>query len=144
MYHYAIRFEDCGSAGVALSCRDLPELNSSAPTAGRAESEALDAIETTLSIYVDQRRAIPEASAPQTGERVIYLPAATVAKIELWNALRAKDMRKADLARLLGIHPVQADRLTDFLHPSKMGSLERALAKLGRRLTVGSEALRTA
>jgi antitoxin HicB len=67
-------------------CRDLPELNSYGDDRESAISEALDAIEKTLSIYVDQRRVIPVASAPEAGEHVVRLPAVTVAKIELWNA----------------------------------------------------------
>jgi predicted RNase H-like HicB family nuclease len=43
-------------------CRDLPELNSYGNDRESAISEALDAIETTLSIYVDQRRVVPVAS----------------------------------------------------------------------------------
>jgi len=139
MYHYALRFEPT-DAGVAVFCRDLPELTSYGETIAHALQEALDAIETTLSIYVDQRRAIPKASAAREGERVIYLPVASVAKIELWNAMQEQGMRKADLCRLLGISPPQADRLVDFLHPSKISTLESALAKLDKRLMVYAEA----
>jgi len=139
MYHYALRFEPT-EAGIAVFCRDLPELTSYGETIAHALQEAVDAIETTLSIYVDQRRAIPKASAAREGERVIYLPVATVAKIELWNAMQEQGMRKADLCRLLGISPPQGDRLVDFLHPSKISTLESALAKLDKRLMVYAEA----
>jgi len=140
MYDYAIRFETDTAPGLAVFCRDLPELNSYGDDEPHAVSEAVDAIETTLSIYVDQRRAIPQASAPQKGERVIHLPAVTVAKIVLWNTMMEKDMRKADLRRLLGVHQVQGDRLVDFLHTSKMEQVESALAALGKRLAVTVEA----
>jgi antitoxin HicB len=140
MYDYAIRFEQDSAPGVAVFCRDLPELNSYGDDREHAISEALDGIESALSIYVDQRRAIPEASAPQAGEHVVHLPAVTVAKIALWNAMMERDMRKADLCRLLGVHQAQGDRLVDFLHTSKMEQLESALAALGKRLSVSVEA----
>jgi antitoxin HicB len=140
MYDYAIRFEKDGKSGVAVFCRDLPELNSYGDDEAHALSEAVDAIETTLSIYVDERRAIPEASPAQPGEQVIYLPAVTVAKIVLWNTMIERDMRKADLRRLLGVHQVQGDRLVDFLHTSKMEQIEAALAAMGKRLNVSVEA----
>ena len=74
MYDYAIRFEQDDSApGVAVFCRDLPELNSYGDDKAHAISEAVDAIESTLSLYVDQRREIPAASQAQPGERVIHL-----------------------------------------------------------------------
>ncbi|MEL4167280.1 type II toxin-antitoxin system HicB family antitoxin [Pseudomonas sp. ZS001] len=139
MYDFAIRFEQ-DATGVAVFCRDLPELNSFGDDVDHAIREAMDAIETTLSLYVDQRRAIPAASAPQEGEHVVHLPAVTVAKIALWNELIARDMRKADLCRLLGIAQTQGDRLVDFLHTSKMEALENALAALGKRLSVSVEA----
>lgn len=104
MYDYAIRFEEDSAPGLAILCRDLPKLNSYGEDRKSAISEALDAIETTLSIYVDQRRVIPVASAPEAGEHVVRLPAVTVAKIALWNAMKQRDMRKADLCRLLGVH----------------------------------------
>ena len=135
MYDYAIRFEESSASGLAMFCRDLPELNSYGDDRESAISEALDAIETTLSIYVDQRRVIPVASAPEADEHVVRLPAVTVAKIALWNAMMERDMRKADLCRLLGVHQAQSDRLVDFLHTSKIEQLEAALKAFDLRLS---------
>ncbi|ROM84859.1 transcriptional regulator [Pseudomonas brassicacearum] len=139
MYDFAIRFEQ-DATGVAVFCRDLPELNSFGDDVEQAIREAMDAIETTLSLYVDQRRAIPLASAPQEGEHVVHLPTVTVAKIALWNEMIARDMRKADLCRLLGVAQTQGDRLLDFLHTSKMEALENALSSLGKRISISVEA----
>lgn len=130
MYNYAIRFEKDTAPGLAVFCRDLPELNSYGDDREHAVSEAVDAIETTLSIYVDQRRVIPEATPAQEGEEMIYLPAVTTAKIYLWNEMMARGMRKADLCRLLNVSQTQGDRLVDFLHTSKMEQIESALAAL--------------
>ncbi|SEC00440.1 antitoxin HicB [Pseudomonas mohnii] len=140
MYDYAIRFERDDTPGLAVFCRDLPQFHSYGDDEQHALSEAVDGIETTLSIYVDERRAIPAASAPEAGERVVHLPAVTVAKIALWNAMMDRDMRKADLCRLLGVHQAQGDRLVDFLHTSKMEQLEAALSALGKRLAISVEA----
>ncbi|KJZ66830.1 type II toxin-antitoxin system HicB family antitoxin [Pseudomonas fluorescens] len=135
MYDYAIRFEEDSAPGLAMFCRDLPELNSYGDDRESAISEALDAIETTLSIYVDQRRVIPVASVPEAGEHVVRLPAVTAAKIALWNAMMERDMRKADLCRLLGVYQAQGDRLVDFLHTSKIEQLEVALKAFDLRLS---------
>lgn len=140
MYSYAVRFETDDTPGIAVFCRDLPELNSYGNDEKHALREALDGIETVLSLYVDQRRAIPPASPTEPGEHVVHLPVATVAKIELWNAMVERGMRKADLRRLLGVAQNTSDRLVDFLHPSKIESLEQALAALGKRLVVSSVA----
>lgn len=136
MYSYAINFMTGDTPGLAVFCRDLPEFNSFGDDREHAISEAVDAIETTLSLYVDQRRKIPEATPAHPGEEVIYLPAVTLAKIYLWNEMMARDMRKADLCRLLGVSQTQGDRLVDFTHTSKMEQLEVALDRLGLHLTV--------
>lgn len=138
MYNYAIRFEQDTAPGLAVFCRDLPELNSYGDDREHAISEAVDAIETTLSIYVDQRRSIPAASPAESGEETIYLPAVTTAKIHLWNEMMMRGMRKADLCRALGVSQTQGDRLVDFLHATKMEVLEDVLARFGVRLQLSS------
>ncbi|WP_315972046.1 hypothetical protein [Pseudomonas fluorescens] len=142
MYDYAIRFEQGSNApGVAVFCRDIPEFNSYGDNRQHAICEAVDGIESALSIYVEERRSIPQSSAPQANEHVVRLPAVTVAKIVLWNAMMERDMRKADLCRLLGIHQAQGDRLVDFLHTSKMEALETALGALNVKLRLAQEAI---
>lgn len=47
---------------------------------------------------------------------------------------------KAELARKLGVNLPQVDRLVDFLHNSKIESVEHALELLGRRIRVIVEA----
>lgn len=143
MYNYAIRFERDDTPGLAVFCRDLPQFNSYGDDEKHALKEAVDGIETTLSIYVDERKVIPQASPPESGELVVYLPAVTVAKIALWNAMMDRGMRKADLCRALGVSQTQGDRLVDFLHTSKMEQLEAALAAVGKRILVSVESLFT-
>lgn len=140
MYDYAVRLETDDTPGIAVFCRDLPELNSYGTDEDHALHEALEGIESVLSVYVDQRRAIPPATPALPGEHVVRLPVAVVAKIELWNAMVERGMRKADLRRLLNVSQPVSDRLVDFLHGSKIESLEQALAALGKRLVVSSVA----
>lgn len=137
MYDFAIRFEEDGSApGVAVFCRDLPELNSFGDDRQHAISEAIDAIESALSIYVEQRRAIPAATPAEEGEVVVHLPAVTIAKIALWNEMMRRGMKKAELCRQLGVSQTTGDRLVDFTHTSKMEQLEKALDVLNSPVRV--------
>ncbi|WP_258028856.1 type II toxin-antitoxin system HicB family antitoxin [Pseudomonas protegens] len=139
MFDYPVTIHEDENPGVAVTCDDLPEFNSAGDDVADALRESVDGIETALSIYVDQRRVIPKASDPKPGQHVVRLPAVTVAKIVLWNEMMARDMRKADLCRLLGLAQTQGDRLVDFLHTSKMEAIEKALNALGRRLVVTTE-----
>lgn len=140
MYDYPVTMLEDENPGVGVICDDIPEFNSAGDDVADALRESVDGMETALSFYVDDRRAIPVASAPKPGQYVLRLPAVTVAKIVLWNTMIERDLRKADLCRLLGIRQTQGDRLVDFLHTTKMESLEEALAALGKRLAVSVEA----
>ncbi len=139
MYQYPLELHE-ESTGVWLSCLDVPEMNASGDTLDEALAEALDGMESALSLYVEQRRKIPPASVPQARNPVLRLPALTVAKIMLWNALLDEGMSRAELARRLGCSRQVVDRLVDFLHSSKIEQVERALAVLGLHLSLTVQA----
>ncbi|MFP3368208.1 MULTISPECIES: type II toxin-antitoxin system HicB family antitoxin [unclassified Pseudomonas] len=105
-------------------------------------ANAVDGLVLALSIYVDQKRAIPPAT--EAGDHIVRLSGVTVAKIALWNELVRSGKTRADLASMLGISPTAAGRLVDFEHTSKLESLEEALAKFGVRLQVIPTALQAA
>jgi antitoxin HicB len=110
-----------------------------AVTFGEDESDALlravDALETVLAAGMDDREDIPLPS-PAAGRPCAVLPALTAAKVLLYRAMREGGVRKADLARRLGWHGPQIDRLLDLNHASRLDQIEAALAALGKRLTV--------
>ncbi|WP_122423280.1 type II toxin-antitoxin system HicB family antitoxin [Pseudomonas viridiflava] len=138
MYQYPLELHQ-EPTGVWLSCPDIPEMNASGDTLDEALDEALNGMESALSLYVDQRRKIPQASAVAGSGPVVRLPALTVAKIMLWNSLLDEGVSRAELARRLGCTRQVVDRLVDFLHTSKIEQVERALAELGRRITLTIE-----
>ena len=74
--------------------------------------------------------------SPAAGRPCAVLPALTAAKVLLYRAMREAGVRKADLARRLGWHGPQIDRLLDLNHASRLDQIEAALAALGKRLTV--------
>ena len=73
---------------------------------------------------------------PSKGRNLVSLPVQTEIKAKLYEAMRAKGVRKAALARKLGWHPPQVDRLFDLRHNSKIGQLEAAFEALGAQLDV--------
>jgi antitoxin HicB len=110
-----------------------------AVTFGDDESDALlravDALETVLAARIDDREDIPLPS-PAANRPSVVLPALTAAKVLLYRAMRERGVRKADLARRLGWHGPQIDRLLDLNHASRLDQIEAALAALGKRLTL--------
>lgn len=135
MFDYPVTLHhDVGS--VWISCDDVPELNSAGDNVDEALLDAVDCLETALSLYVDQRRPVPLASPAKPGQPVVRLPALSAAKVALWNAMQAQGVTKAEMARRLGVNRPQVDRLVDLLHSSKIEQVEHALAILGQRLAV--------
>jgi antitoxin HicB len=120
-----------------VTCPDLPEVT----TFGEDEHDALlrarDAIEEALAARIAHREAIP---APSRGKGLrVALPALTALKVELYRAVSEDRVRKAELARRLGIHGPQVDRLFDLRHASQLSQLEAAFQVLGRRLLIDVE-----
>lgn len=132
---YAVKITRHDGAFIA-SCRDLPAFNSVGDSLEEALQESVDAIALVLQWHMDERQSIPPASEKKRGEYWVALPALDVAKIGLYEAMQTKRMRKADLARLLGVHAPQVDRLLSLTHKSKLEQVEDALAKLGYRVNV--------
>lgn len=119
-----------------VECPDIPYAHSAGDDEGEALLNAQDAIESALEIYFEEKRPVPLPSQPAAGQPVVRLPALITAKVLLWNEMQAQGIRKSDLARRLGCHMPQVDRLLDLRHSSKIELLEAALAKLGRCLDV--------
>jgi antitoxin HicB len=116
---------------------DFPEANSVGDNLEDALKNAVDALESALEIYFDERRPVPAPSMPEPGQHVVALPALETAKVLLWNEMYAQKVRKADLARMLNVHTPQIDRLFDLKHSSKIEFVEQAAKVLGKTLVVG-------
>ena len=113
---------------------------SEAITFGADEDEALlnamDALETGLSFYVDARKPLPVPSKPKRGQKTVRPTALECAKLGVYQAMTEQGMKKAELARRLGWHMPQVDRLFDLRHASKMDRIEAAAGVLGKRVFV--------
>ena len=65
------------------------------------------------------------------------MPALSAMKAELYRAFRESGIRKADLARRLGIPTANVDRLFDLKHHSRIDQIEAAFKAVGKKLTIG-------
>lgn len=132
MFNYAIKVHK-EKDHYWSECRDIPEAHSAGDTLDELLVNALEGIQLALGIYQNQYKEIPLASPPVEDEQIIYLPVLTVAKIHLWNAMRKKGMKKADLTRLLNSAQSKTERLLNFSHNSKIEHIEHALNLLDER-----------
>lgn len=133
---YPVILEPQPEGGFVVTFPDVPE----AITQGEDEDEALlyavDALETALSFYVEARRPLPGASRPEGAQKTVRPSALEAAKLGVYQAMVEQGVKKAELARRLGWHMPQVDRLFDLRHASRLDQLEAAARALGRRLEV--------
>jgi len=130
---YPVKLTDTDGV-VMVTCPDLPEFSSVGDSTDEALREAVDGIESMLQMYMQDRRDIPAPGARKRGQHLVCLPPLSVAKIGLYQAMQIRRMRKTDLARLLGVHLPQVDRLLDLRHRSKLEQVEAALNAVGYRI----------
>lgn len=133
---YPATFTPAAEGGFVVTFRDIPE----AITQGDDEAEALDmaadALVTAMDFYFEDRRPVPAPSAAQAGERLVALPLSVSAKVLLLNAMIERNVRPADLARLMGITPQEVTRVLDLSHNTKIDTVAAAMAALGKELEV--------
>jgi antitoxin HicB len=125
MWQYPVKLSRDINSTILVDFPDVAE----AHTYGEDEAlmHALDALETTLSLYIDDRRDIPKASPVKRRGKFVMVPALTEAKLALYSAMRA---------RRLNWHLPRIDRLLDLLHSSRLDPLEPASRALGKRITI--------
>jgi len=131
---YPIKLVPDDNRTVLVTAPDFPEVITFGDNREDALVRAVDAIETALMGRFSEREDIPRPG--KTGKDFAVLPALTAAKLSLYWAMREDRVGKAALARKLGWHLPQIDRLLDLNHASRLDAIEAALAALGRTLEI--------
>ncbi len=132
MLAYPIVLEDDHGAVLATS-PDFPELTTFGDDREEALARAGDALEEAIAARIHDRRDIP---APSRGEIAAVLPTLTSVKVMLYQGMRDQGVGKAELARRLGWHMPQVDRVLDVNHHSRLDQMDAALGAIGKRLQV--------
>ncbi len=113
---------------------DIPE----AITFGMDEDEALlqavDALESALTFYIEDRKLLPSPSKPKKGQKTVRPSALECGKLGVYQAMTEQGIKKSELARRLGWHMPQIDRLFDLRHASKLDQIEAAASVLGKHV----------
>lgn len=134
--NYPVVLRPAEEGGYVLTFPDVPEAISQAEDYDEALLRAVDALETALEFYTDEGAALPIASKPKRGQAVVRPSALACVKLCIYQAMRDEGVRKSELARRLGWHMPQVDRLLDLNHASRLDQAEAALNVLGRKLEV--------
>jgi antitoxin HicB len=119
---------------VMVTFADVPE----AITFGLDEDEALrqavDALESALTFYIEDRKPLPTPSKPKRGQKTVRPSALECGKLGVYQAMTEQGIKKSELARRLGWHMPQIDRLFDLRHASKLDQIEAAASVLGKHV----------
>ena len=134
MLSYPIELEDDDGTILATS-PDFPELTTFGDDREEAKERAVDALEEAIAARIHLGQEIP---SPSRGRQRATLPTLTAIKVILYQGMRDQEIGKAELARRLGWHLPQVDRVLDVHHRSRLDRMDAALRAIGRRLEVSA------
>ena len=132
MIAYPITLENDDGTVLATS-PVFPELTTFGEDPEEAIARAVNALEEAIAARIHDRKDIP---SPSRGKTFALLPTLTSVKVMLYQDMREQGIGKAELARRLGWHLPQVDRVMDVQHRSRLDQMEAALGAIGRRLHV--------
>lgn len=118
---------------VLVTSPDFPELTTFGMDRDEAKARAVDALEEAIAARIHDGLDIP---LPSKGRDVAVLPTLTAVKVMLYRGMREQGVGKAELARRLGWHLPQVDRVLDVQHNSRMDQMDAAMGAIGRHLYV--------
>lgn len=134
---YPAIFEPADEGGFIVRFPDFDWGVTQGDTQHEAEQMAVDAIRTMIRELIRQGKEVPHPSKPRGRKyRFIRLPALDAAKAALYEVFRVSGVKKAELARRLGIPKTTVDRLFDLDNHSRLDQIEAAFAALGKRIAL--------
>ncbi len=122
---------------ILVTSPDFPELTSYGMDREEAIARAVDALEEAIAGRIHDGRDVP---LPSQGRNAAVLPTLTAVKVMLYRGMREQGIGKAELARRLGWHLPQVDRVLDIQHHSRMDQMDAAMGAIDRNLYVRDSA----
>jgi len=134
--YYPARFEPAEEGGYVVTFRDIPESITQGDTFKEAMKMAREVLVLGIECYFDAHKHVPVPSELQADECLVELPVSVWAKVLLLNEMIAAKVGPSELARRMHTRPQEANRIIDLGHATKIDTLSRALAALGKRLEI--------
>src|ERR1700691_6719564 len=124
---YPALFEPAEEGGFVITIPDFGWCVSQADTEAEAHIMATTLLQTLVQEHIRNGEPLPRPGKPRGRKiRMARLPALQAAKAELYRLFQASGVRKAELARRLGIPKANVDRLFDLRHCSRLDQIEAA------------------
>jgi antitoxin HicB len=138
MYRVTLARQD--DDAVVVTFPDFPGVHATGEYEEDALVRARSALTEAVARCMRERRPVPPATRRPLPPSV-RVPAIVAAKVDLYEAMRAAGVTKAELARRLRWHLPQVDRLLDVHHASRIDRLEQGAAAIGKRVVIKLEDL---
>ena len=135
MLRYPVELEE-DDGTILVTSPDFPELTTFGLDEAEALARAVDALDEAIAARIHRGQEIP---SPSPGRTRVTLPSLTAVKVILYQGMKDEGVGKAELARRLGWHLPQVDRVLDVNHRSRLDRMDAALGAIGRRLEVRAE-----
>lgn len=132
---YPVKLEP-DSGGFVVSFPDIPEALTQGDTREDALEMARDALVTAFEFYFEDGERVP-APGDITGD-FIEVPASIAAKVLMLNAFIDSGLSQVELATRMGVKKQEVTRLFDLHHSTKIDTIQRALAAMGKRLLLSA------
>ena len=135
MLRYPVELEE-DDGTILVTSPDFPELTTFGIDETEALARAVDALDEAIAARIHLGHEIP---SPSPGNNQVALPSLTAVKVILYQGMKEQGIGKAELARRLGWHLPQVDRVLDVNHRSRLDRMDAALGAIGQRLEVRAE-----
>ena len=126
---------ESGACSWLVTVPAFPEVTTDGATQEEGFRHALMAIEEAIAARIADGEDIPAPSRKADTGNFVQVPALTYLKCALYMLARHEGISNADLARRLGWHREQVDRLFRIDHNSQLGQLEAAFKEIGHPLS---------
>ena len=117
--------------GFVVTFPDMPRGATGAKTFKESLILAEDALVVALSIYIDRNEELPTPSPWVEGQELVGVQPLIAAQLDLYTAMRERNITIEDLARRLGISKKAAGKLLLLDYNTRLGEVNRALAAVG-------------
>lgn len=133
---YRVELTPDDNGTLMVTCPAIPPMVTFGWNEADALHHAVDAAEEMLASYVADGDPIPPADDEHEPGLFIRLSLLASLKLELYEACRTSAVSRAELARRLGWHREQVDRLFRLNHASRLDQIEAAFRAVGREVDV--------
>ena len=120
-----------GGWGFVVSFPDVKGAHTGGKTFKEAIILAEDCMVVALSCYVDRGRELPTPSPYRKGQELLTVQPVIAAQLDLYAAMRERNVSRAELAQRLGIGSKDADRLLSLDYRTPIAQVLEALQAVG-------------